>query len=192
MEANLAVAASPPSSRRAALAGVAALVLGAGAAGCGGSAQPPVPPLSPLRESQDLIIFDRLLDLEYEAVAAYAAGIPLLRRGLAKQAKQILADELAHVDELRSLIKRQGGKPIKERASYDLGQPRDEQGVLTLFHTVERRQVAGYLQAIPAVAPGGARAALAAVLGNDAQHVALVRSALGEPALAGPFVTAAD
>lgn len=178
-------------SRRAAIAGGAAVLLGVGLAGCGGGGSSPAHPLAPAAVEHDLAVLDGLLDLEYEAVAAYAAGIPLLRRSLVKPVKQILADELAHVDELRSLIKRQGGKPVKARASYDLGQPRDEREVLALFHTVERRQVGGYLQAIPVVSPGGARSALAAVLGNDAQHVALVRSALGEPALAGPFVTAA-
>jgi hypothetical protein len=162
--------------------------LGLVLAGCGGHARPKLPPR---KQQADVEVLNHLLSLEQEAVAAYTAGIPLLTGLIAQDARLFLSQELAHVGELISLIKRQGGKPTKPRDTYPLGKPHSRADVLSLFHELERRQIAAYLQAIPIVAPGGARSALAAILGSDAQHVAVIRGALGLSPLAGPFVTAA-
>lgn len=173
----------------------ALLVAGAaaGLAGCGGSGDKPAErKLSGAERRSEVILLNHLLDLEHQAIAAYTAGIPLLDRRTARLAKQLLNHELAHASELSSLIKRQHGRPHRPRGAYDLGHPRERIEVLQLLHRVERAQLVAYLQAIPAAAPGGARAALAAILSSDAQHVALVREALGQPALAGPLVTGGE
>jgi hypothetical protein len=176
-------------TRRALLAaGVAA-----GLAGCGGSETGPGQrKLSPAQRRSDVALLNHLLDLEHQAIAAYTAGIPLLDRHTARFARQFLNHELAHAGELFSLIKRQHGRPHRPQAAYALGHPRDRLEVLRLLHRVERAQIAAYLQAIPAASPGAARAALAAILSSDAQHMALVREMLGEPALRAALVTGAE
>jgi hypothetical protein len=190
------VAAAPSGASRRALLGRAgaglALGVGLGVAGCGSSGTLPAKRISPAQRRLDLELLNHLIDLEHQGIAAYTAGIPLLSGRIERVAKHFLGDELAHAGELFLLIKRQHGKPNRARSSYELGHPRSRAEVLQLFHHVERGQINAYLQAIPQVAPGGTRSALAAILGSDAQHVALVRQALGEPALAGPLVTGAE
>lgn len=176
-------------TRRALLAAGAAV----GLAGCGDSESGPRErKLSRSERLSDVALLNRLLDLEHQAIAAYTAGIPLLSGHTASLAKQFLNHELAHAGELVSLIKRQHGRPHRPQAAYSLGHPRDRLEVLALLHRVERAQIAAYLQAIPAAAPGAARAALAAILSSDAQHIALVRQTLGEPALRSALVTGAE
>ena len=48
--------------------------------------------------------------------------------------------------------------------------------MLRLLHKIERAQITAYLDAIPKVSLGSTRAALAAVLANDAQHISVLRS----------------
>ena len=178
----------------------AGLVLSAGLllAGCGGdghsSPLPPPPPphtkISHHASELDVEVLNGLLDLEHKAIAAYSAGTPLLSGHLQRTARNFLGDELAHASELSSLITRHGGKPVRARPSYDLGHPGSLQELLQLFARVEQEQIAAYLGAIPLVRPGAMRASLGAILGSDAQHVALVRAALGEAPMIGAFVTA--
>jgi hypothetical protein len=61
--------------------------------------------------------------------------------------------------------------------------------VLALLHSLESVQIANYLAVIPKLAPGPVRAAVASILANDAQHIAILRLAQGEPALPSAFVT---
>jgi hypothetical protein len=154
-------------------AGAGALLLG----GCGGHhraagqhrtgpARPPHP---------DVALLNRSLDLEHEAIAAYTAGIPLLSGRAQDAAKRFLDQELAHAGELSGLVKQAGGKPLKARTAYDLGHPRDTGGVLALLESIEARQLAVHLDALPRLSEPTTRAAVGAVLGSDAQHLALLR-----------------
>jgi len=170
-------------------AGVAATVAGAG---CGAS---------PLRVKirggarvarGDVELLNDLLDLEYHAIAAYTAGIPLLDYQEGKAAKQFLGQELAHAVELGDLVMHAKGKPGKPRASYDLGNPRSARDVLLLLHRLESAQLTAYLLKIPRLAPGRVRAAVSAIFANDAQHVAVIRSQLGRAPAPSPFVTGAE
>jgi hypothetical protein len=160
-------------------------------AGCGGAGSPrgQVRTLPPPGRHQDIEILDRLLGLEQAAVAAYTAGIPLLRGGAQLAATQFLEQELSHASELSGLVKAAGGRARLPQASYDLGQPRTARDVVRLLHVAERAQLIAYLDAIPRLAPGAVRAAAAAIFANDAQHIAVLRSALGLAPLSGPFVT---
>ena len=137
----------------------------------------------------DVSVLNGLLDLEHRTIAAYAAGIPLLRRPAAKAAQQFLAQELAHAQALTDLVKKAGGKPDKPDASYNLGRPATEAQVLTLLRGLEDRQLAAYLASTPLLTPGKLRSAVAAIFANDAQHVAVLREQLGQPGVPAAFVT---
>jgi bacterioferritin (cytochrome b1) len=181
-----------PVSRRALLqtsgAGLAAGIA-VMAAGCGGQTPTVTRTISPAARSANVEILNLALDLEHKAIAAYTAGIPLLSGHAQKSAQRFLAQELQHADELFSLIRHQDGQPNKPQPTYDLGRPQSRKDVLQLLHEIERAQVRAYLAAIPEVTPGTYKSALGAILGSDAQHVALLRAALGTPPLAGAFVT---
>ena len=112
-------------------------------------------------------------------VAAYTAGIPLLAPSARMAGQRFLTQELSHAGELSGLVRQAGGVAIKAREGYDLGHPRNGDDVLKLLHELERSQIAAYLQAIPKVSMASTRAALAAVMANDAQHISVLRSQLG-------------
>ena len=137
----------------------------------------------------DVAILNRLLDIEQHTIAAYTAGIPLLRRPALKAAQQFLGQELAHAQSLSDLIKQAGGKADKPRASYNLGNPTREPQVLALLEALEGRQLAAYVQMIPRLSPGRLRAAVAAIFANDAQHLAVLRTELRQDPVPAAFVT---
>jgi bacterioferritin (cytochrome b1) len=181
-------------SRRALLRG-AGVTLAGGAgwliAGCSGSSvtRTAVEKV-PLRTRRaDVGLFNRSLDLERQAIAAYTAGIPVLSGADAMAAKQFLSQELQHAGELLALIAAAGGKPIPRAPSYDLGHPRTARDVLALLNTLENRQIAAYVDAIPRLSPGSVRASVASILANDAQHVSILNVALGTPGAPDAFVT---
>jgi hypothetical protein len=161
--------------------------------GCGGdgAAGSPAPaPITRTAVDTDLQILTAALVLERRTVSAYIAAIPLLPHSLVKGAKAFLSEELAHTGELISLIKGTGAKAPDRADSYDLGpSPRTPGGVVGVLHGFERLQIASYLSWIPRLSPGPMRAAVATILASDAQHLAILRTALGEPALASAFVT---
>lgn len=185
-------------SRRALLSGAGATLVTGGAlalAGCGRKepvGRKAVKKAKPKVQRSDLAVLAELLDLERKTVAAYTAGFPLLSRSDAKTAKQFLNEELEHTGELLSLIKAAGGPAPLRSASYDLGHPSNDREVLALLHELERAQVAAYLSALPRLKPGPVRAAVSSILTNDAQHIAVIRGALGLIPVPSPFVDGSE
>jgi hypothetical protein len=137
----------------------------------------------------DVDVLARLLDLERHTIAAYAAGIPLLGGQASKAAKQFLGQELAHAGTLAGLIKQPGGKAPAPRSSYDLGHPSSSDDVLALLHRLEAEQLASYIEMLPALSPGRLRSTAAAIMANDAQHLAVLRQALGRPPVPAALAT---
>jgi bacterioferritin (cytochrome b1) len=178
-----------PSSRRGLLRAVGAGLAGAILAGCGSqSIRAQVQNSRPVLHS-DVDLLNRLLHLEHVAIAAYTAGIPLLAPATHKAGQLFLNDEISHAGDIAGLVRAAGGKPIKPAPSYALGHPRTSQEVLTLLHNVENMQIAAYVDAIAVLEPGTLKQQVASILANDAQHIAVVRAALGQPAIPSAFVT---
>ena len=181
-----------PSSRRgllrAAGAGLAGLLL----AGCGSqSLKAQVHNSAPILGA-DVDLLNQLLHLEHWAIAAYTAGTPLLAPAVTKAGALFLNDELEHAGALAGLVKEAGGKPIKPAPSYPLGRPGSSDDVLRLLQTIENAQLTAYLKALTRLEPGFLKASVATILANDAQHAAVVRAALQQPAVPAAFVTGRD
>jgi len=181
-----------PSSRRKLLLGAGAGLAGAALAGCGSQSLKQQVHNSQPALSNDVDLLNRLLHLEHVAIAAYIAGIPLLAQPTAKAGQLFLNDEISHAGDIAGLVREAGGKPIKPAPSYALGHPRTSQEVLMLLHSVENAQIAGYLYAVQRLEPGVLKQQVASILANDAQHVAVVRAALGQPAIPSAFVNGRD
>jgi hypothetical protein len=182
-----------PSSRRGLLRAAGVTVAGAVvAAGCGKTTLRAQVHNSKPTLDTDVELLNHLLHLEHMGVAAYTAGTPLLAPATIKAGKLFLNDELAHAGALGGLIKAAGGKPIKAAPSYDLGHPRTSRQVLSLLHEIEQAQIEGYLAALPRLAPASVKQSVASILANDAQHMAVVRAALGRTAVPAAFVTGRD
>ncbi len=159
-------------------------------AGCGKSSHSSAKgDRSSAEQSLDVRLLVRSLELEYEAIAAYTAGIPLLAGRSRDDAERFLDQELSHSGELAGLIKQAGAKPPKSKPAYDFGSPRSSRDVLVLLHELERREVALYLDSLTQYSLGSTRAAIAAVVANDAQHLALLRQGLRLDPIPTPLVT---
>jgi Ferritin-like domain len=160
--------------------------------GCGGgSSSTPVLQTAPSGDrTVDVEILNRAIDLEFKTVAAYTAGIPLLNGAAAKAAKQYLSQELSHANELQGLVKEAGGTAHQQKAYYNLGRPRGATDVLMLLNRLENQQVRLYIDQVSVLSPGPVRAAVSAILANDAQHMTVLRSALGRPPAPTAFVAA--
>ena len=188
------------SSSRAAASTRRALLSASGAAaaavlaGCGSSShQFKVREIPLAARGSDIEILNRLLEIEYRAITAYTAGIPLVSGDIQDAAKLFLTQEISHAGELSGLIRKAGTKATKQKADYDIGpRPRTPADVLALWHEWERVQISAYLNELPNLAPGPVRAAVASIVANDAQHVAVLRSALGLDPLAVAFVSGND
>ena len=179
------VVGGTPSSRRALLTVTGAFLL----AGCGSSRSASHAPKGTLVAFADVVLLNRLIDLENIAVAAYTAAVPLLPPHAVPAAKRFLGQELDHVYGLSRLVRDAGGKPHKPPPSYDLGHPRGAGDILQLLHRLETAQLAAYLDTIPRLDPGPVRAMTAAFFANDAQHVSILRAELGRTPLPSALVT---
>ena len=162
----------------------------AGLAGCGGSGTHPHVSTTAAVPSSDVRLLLGLLDLEYETVAAYEGGIPLMDSSSALVAEQFLRHELSHAGELEGLLRHAGvKKPPGPRLAYDLGHPHTPAEVLALLHRLESAQLSAYVHAIPLLGAGPVRVAIASVFANDAQHVTALRVLLRRPPAPAAFVT---
>lgn len=174
------------------LAGGSTLLLSA----CGGASKPRVTLIAgsyprAVRVA-DIAVLNHVLDLEYTAVAAYEAGIPLLSGHARAAAARFLGHELSHATKLASTIKGAGGKAHPPQASYDLGHPRSEAAVLEGLRATESSLIDAYLAAIPKLTPGWLRAVAAGILANESQHVSVLDLVQGRRPVPSAFVTAND
>jgi hypothetical protein len=137
-------------------------------------------------------VLNGVLALERRAIAAYTAGIPLLQGHDRRAATEFLRQELLHAGRLIVLITATGGPVAPRAVSYDLGQPDNARQVLVLLHEVEQAQIAAYLDAVQRLSPGRIRAAAGSILADDAQHVSILRAALGDQPVPSAFVSGAE
>jgi bacterioferritin (cytochrome b1) len=137
----------------------------------------------------DVAILNSALDLEHTAIAAYTAGAPLLRGVALAAANRFLEQEQEHADGLSQAIKQLGGMPNAARASYDFGRPKSQADVLRLANMIENTAVAAYIDAIPKLQDPNLRATAAAIVTNEAEHIAILRGALGKQPVPDAFVT---
>lgn len=182
----------PTASRRRLLtiAGGAAAVLAAElVSACGSHSRLHVGAIPKPAGETDVGYLNHALDLKHYSVGAYTAVTPLLRGRAHTTAKRFLGQDLTHVSELMSLIKRAGGTPNLPQASYNLGHPHGPHGLLELLENTENALIAGYLELLPKVYPGQVRSVLSSIVANDAQHVAVLHLELRRNPIPSAFVT---
>jgi rubrerythrin len=166
------------------VAGGSAILLSA----CGDDTKSTTPAGPDESDAADVEILNSALDLELMAVAAYKTGAPHLKGDVLAIGKLFLEQELAHVDVLASAIKAAGGKPNKAAASYDFPELRSQADVLRFAVDVENTAIGAYIDALPKLGKGDLRATAAAILSNEAEHVAVLLGALGMQQVPDAFV----
>jgi len=141
--------------------------------------------------SGDVDILNQALDLEHKAIYAYTAGAKILRGDALRIGKLFLRHEQAHAAALQAAIEAMKGKPHVASATYDIGAPKTQTDVLKLADMIENVAVQAYVGAIPQLASPDLRATAASIATNEAEHIAVLRTALGMPPVPSAFVAGA-
>jgi Ferritin-like domain len=178
-----------------------AALLGA-VAGCGGSsnsstAATTAPPTTPsgttvstpalsAEESADVDLLNHVLGRQEAAIVAYGQVIPKLAPRLAPMAAYFRAQEQEHVDAvLKALrgLKSAAAEPSEE--AIDVGDLQTDRERLEFLYAVESATIDEELSAIASLEASWPRSLLSSTVGNQAQHLTLLRQALG----AGPLAS---
>ncbi len=167
-------------------AGASAAVLSA----CGGTSPTATAPAGPDESDEaDVEILNGVLDLELMAVAAYKTGAARLSGAMLQLGKTLLEQEQDHVDALSAAISDLGGRPNRAKASYDLPRLGSQPAVLRFAVEIENTAIAAYIDALPKLTQGELRATASAIITNEAEHLAVLRDALGMEPAPDAFVT---
>jgi rubrerythrin len=143
----------------------------------------------PGTDVNDVVALNAALDLEHQAVAAYTAAMKTLTGDNLLVARQFRDHEREHAATLSAAIKRIGGKPNGPRGSYSFPKLNDEKAVLAFASRLENTTIAAYIDAIPRLNNPNVRSAAATILATEAEHLAVLNSALGRRAAPAAFVT---
>jgi rubrerythrin len=150
-------------------------------------------------KNKDIQIMNTALGLEHQAIAAYQAGAEtkLLSDGVLKVAVKFMDQHKQHRDALAATIKKFGGKPVDAQSKYDVvaiakgvgvTNIAAEKDVITLAMKLEDQATKAYLGALPQLENKDVIKAAASIMADEAQHTAILRSALGEDPVPQAFV----
>jgi rubrerythrin len=167
-------------------------------AACGDDDEPPPGADEDQGASErDIEILNAALDLENTAIAAYTAGAALLKGPVLKLGKQFLGHEREHAGGLTQAIRDLGGTPNKAKSADEYARSfpnlKTQEDVLRFAVDLENMAVRAYVDAIPKLSSGDLRQTGAAIVSNEAEHIAVLLGALNpnQPAKQVPdaFVT---
>jgi len=144
--------------------------------------------IPPATGSGDVSVLNAALDLENMAIAAYTAGAPLLNGAVLKLGRQFLAQEKEHAAGLRKAINQAGGTPNQPKTDYGFPAVRSQSDVLRLASMIENTAIGAYIDAIPKLSSGDLRATAASIVTDEAEHLAVLQSALGRDPVPTAFV----
>jgi len=183
-----------PLSRRRFFAGSGVSIAGGSAmflAACGddGADTGRVVPTTKEADAADVEILNGALDLELMAIAAYKAGAAKMRGDVLQIGKHFIEQEQEHADALTSAIKDAGGTPNRAKSSYDIPQLRSQRDALRFAIELENTAVAAYIDALPKLTKTDLRGTASAIVTNEAEHLSVLRGALGLPPAPDAFVT---
>jgi rubrerythrin len=185
-------------STGAVLGGSAAALLAACGDG-GGAPKAAGSPLAPTTQpeprgtagSRDVAVLNSALDLENMTIAAYEAALPRLRGSSRALARRLGEQEGAHADALAEAIRQLGGTPSKPKPAYSFPRLRSQSAALRFATGIENTAIAAYLDSLPRLSSPDLRGTAAAILTDEAEHLAVLLGALGRPQLPEAFVTGA-
>jgi len=143
--------------------------------------------------ASDIDILNGALGAEQEAIAAYQLGADsgLLQPAAAQVALAFQRDHSEHAKVLADTIRQLGGAPAPAKSDYDfpVADIKTQADVLAFAADLEQGAVSAYVQAVSAFQNGDLKAAAASILGAEAMHWAILRSALGENPVPSAFVS---
>ncbi len=141
----------------------------------------------------DINILNSAIGAELEAIAAYQLGAEsgLLSAGVLPIAVKFQGHHKEHVDVLASTVTKLGGTAETAKADYNfpVEKLKSEADVLSFAAELEKGAVSAYLGAVPLFANRDLAKAAASILGDEAMHWAILRSALGQDPVPSAFVS---
>ncbi len=135
-------------------------------------------------KAADAEVINDLLARELTAVEAYTQGMALLRGPSLALARRLRGQDQAYIDALTKSIRGLGGKTDAEAGELEPPGPRSRAEALSLAYEEENAALAGALDAAPRLQTSAARALAAALSAGHAQHLVLLRQALGSGPMA--------
>jgi len=139
-------------------------------------------------DAADVEILNGALDLELMSVAAYKAAAARLRGEVLQIGKLLVEQEQEHADALVSAVEDAGGTPNRAKSSYDFPELRSQRDALRFVLELENTAVAAYIDALPRITKSDLRGTASAIVTNEAQHISVLRGALGLPQVPHAFV----
>ncbi len=146
-------------------------------AGCGdgdGSSTTAVPD-----KAADAETLNNVLARELAAVRAYERTLPLLRGGALTSAREFRAQEQEHVNSVVKALRGLGEAAAPEEEEIEAEDPKTQADALEFLYEVESVSLAYNLRAISHLTAPWPRALLGSIAANQAQHLVVLRRALG-------------
>jgi Ferritin-like domain len=154
-----------------ALAAILVVAGGCGNSGHGAETDP--------EKGSDAAILNGALARELTLVDAYTQGRHLLRGPQRAIGRQLRAQEQEYGDALTKGIRGLGGEVEAEPEELDFTQVKGQAGFLDLAYELESAALASYLDAVPRLYTSAPRTLDASLAAGHAQHLVLLRQALG-------------
>jgi rubrerythrin len=163
-------------AHRAVLAVAAILALAVALAGCGASGEPTT---AAADRQADADALNRVLSRQMAVVGAYDEAIEVLRGRRRAMARRFRAQEQEHIDAVTRAL--QGLEAEAEPEAEEAAPPTlpGEAERLAYLAELEGRTIEIELGAIAALTDSHSRAVLGSIVANQAQHLVLLRRALG-------------
>jgi hypothetical protein len=161
---------------------------GGGGDGSGTSSAASVADATPMpsaEESADADLLNHVLGRQEAAIAAYGQVIPKLAPRLARMAAYFRAQEQEHVDAVLKAMRglKSAAEPSEEE--IEVGPTKTDRERLEFLYEVESATIDEELSAIASLEASWPRSLLASTVADQAQHLTLLRRALG----AGPLAS---
>jgi Ferritin-like domain len=169
-------------------AGAVFLVVAVLLSGCGSSTTTATEAASTRpapKESPDAEALNKVLARQEGAVAAYAKVIPHLAPRLAQMASYFRAQEQEHVDAVLKALRGVQAPAVATPEEIELGELKTDEERLVFLYEVEGATIDEELSAISKLETPWPRSLLASTVADQAQHLTLLRQALG----AGPLAS---
>jgi rubrerythrin len=142
--------------------------------------------------SADIDTLNVALGLEHEAIAAYQVGAEsgLLTPDVLKVAVGFQSDHKQHRDVLAKTIGQLGGTAVADvKHKFPVEKLKSQADVLRFALGLEIGAASAYLSTIPGFDNRELAKAAASIMGVEAQHVAILKSALGSAPIENAFIS---
>jgi hypothetical protein len=164
-------------ARRALHLAATAAVLAVLLAGCGGSSNGTTTAVPD--KAADAEILNDVLSRQLAAVRAYERTLPLLAGQLLASGREFRAQEQEHVDATIKALRGLGEKAAPEEEEIESEALKTQAEALEFLYEVESASIAYDLRAISHLTAPWPRSLLGSAAANQAQHLVVLRRALG-------------